>query len=110
MIKKLISRIKLYFQMKSFMHSLNDFCNTIVYYGNVTAIAESYSIEQHINTLYKKYNSQNFFIEVADYLDSVSEDTLTAAKGNKSTEIKVGLLLAVNQLLIQSIGVKINKE
>lgn len=98
--KKTYLRIKIYRQGKYFMNMLSELGGIIGENGSITAQAEFAGIYVNIKNDYEdRENTPSFFIELIDYM-SVYLDNPDRYKGNKTMEIRAGLMKAVFALYL----------
>lgn len=87
---------------KNFMKMLDEMSSLFVEAGNVTALAEYAKIHQNImDYFYKKDNSLQFCIETLDYLEPYVEGNF---QGNKTIEIREGIMKLVYLLFLFALG------
>ena len=100
--QKLYMRFVCYRGAKNFMKMLDELSSLFVEAGNVTALAEYAKIHQNImDDFYKKDNSLQFCIETLDYLEPYVEGNF---QGNKTMEIREGVMKLVYILFLFALG------
>lgn len=100
--QKLYMRFVCYRGAKNFMKMLDELSSLFVEAGNVTALAEYAKIHQNImDDFYKKENSLQFCIETLDYLEPYVEGNF---QGNKTMEIREGVMKLVYILFLFALG------
>lgn len=100
--QKLYMRYVCYRGAKNFMKMLDEMSSLFVEAGNVTALAEYAKIHQNImDYFYKKENSLQFCIETLDYLEPYVEGNF---QGNKTIEIREGVMKLVYLLFLFALG------
>lgn len=100
--QKLYIRFVCYRGAKNFMKMLDELSSLFVEAGNVTALAEYAKIHQNImDDFYKKDNSLQFCIETLDYLEPYVEGNF---QGNKTMEIREGVMKLVYLLFLFALG------
>ena len=100
--QKLYMRFVCYRGAKNFMKMLDELSSLFVEAGNVTALAEYAKIHQNImDDFYKKDNSLQFCIETLDYLEPYVEGNF---QGNKTMEIREGVMKLVYLLFLFALG------
>ena len=100
--QKLYMRFVCYRGAKNFMKMLDELSSLFVEAGNVTALAEYAKIHQNImDDYYKKDNSLQFCIETLDYLEPYVEGNF---QGNKTMEIREGVMKLVYLLFLFALG------
>lgn len=100
--QKLYMRFVCYRGAKNFMKMLDELSSLFVEAGNVTALAEYAKIHQNImDDFYKKENSLQFCIETLDYLEPYVEGNF---QGNKTMEIREGVMKLVYLLFLFALG------
>lgn len=100
--QKLYMRFVCYRGAKNFMKMLDELSSLFVEAGNVTALAEYAKIHQNImDDFYKKENSLQFCIEILDYLEPYVEGNF---QGNKTMEIREGVMKLVYLLFLFALG------
>lgn len=100
--QKLYMRFVCYRGAKNFMKMLDELSSLFVEAGNVTALAEYAKIHQNImDDFYKKDNSLQFCIETLDYLEPYVEGNF---QGNKTMEIREGLMKLIYLLFLFALG------
>lgn len=100
--QKLYMRFVCYRGAKNFMKMLNELSSLFVEAGNITALAEYAKIHQNImDDFYKKDNSLQFCIETLDYLEPYVEGNF---QGNKTMEIREGVMKLVYLLFLFALG------
>ena len=100
--QKLYMRFVCYRGAKNFMKMLDELSSIFVEAGNVTALAEYAKIHQNImDDFYKKDNSLQFCIETLDYLEPYVEGNF---QGNKTMEIREGVMKLVYLLFLFALG------
>lgn len=100
--QKLYMRFICYRGAKNFMKMLDELSSLFVEAGNVTALAEYAKIHQNImDDYYKKDNSLQFCIETLDYLEPYVEGNF---QGNKTMEIREGVMKLVYLLFLFALG------
>ena len=100
--QKLYMRFVCYRGAKNFMKMLNELSSLFVEAGNITALAEYAKIHQNImDDYYKKDNSLQFCIETLDYLEPYVEGNF---QGNKTMEIREGVMKLVYLLFLFALG------
>ena len=100
--QKLYMRFVCYRGAKNFMKMLDELSSLFVEAGNVTALAEYAKIHQNImDDYYKKDNSLQFCIETLDYLEPYVEGNF---QGNKTMEIREGVMKLVYILFLFALG------
>ena len=100
--QKLYMRFVCYRGAKNFMKMLDELSSLFVEAGNITALAEYAKIHQNImDDFYKKDNSLQFCIETLDYLEPYVEGNF---QGNKTMEIREGVMKLVYLLFLFALG------
>lgn len=100
--QKLYMRFVCYRGAKNFMKMLDELSSLFVEAGNITALAEYAKIHQNImDDFYKKDNSLQFCIETLDYLEPYVEGNF---QGNKTMEIREGLMKLIYLLFLFALG------
>lgn len=100
--QKLYLRFVCYRGAKNFMKMLDELSSLFVEAGNVTALAEYAKIHQNImDDYFKKDNSLQFCIETLDYLEPYVEGNF---QGNKTMEIREGIMKLIYILFLFSLG------
>ena len=100
--QKLYMRFVCYRGAKNFMKMLDELSSLFVEAGNITALAEYAKIHQNImDDYYKKDNSLQFCIETLDYLEPYVEGNF---QGNKTMEIREGVMKLVYLLFLFALG------
>lgn len=100
--QKLYMRFVCYRGAKNFMKMLDELSSLFVEAGNITALAEYAKIHQNImDDFYKKENSLQFCIETLDYLEPYVEGNF---QGNKTMEIREGVMKLVYLLFLFALG------
>lgn len=100
--QKLYMRYVCYRGAKNFMKMLDELSSLFVEAGNITALAEYAKIHQNImDDFYKKDNSLQFCIETLDYLEPYVEGNF---QGNKTMEIREGLMKLIYLLFLFALG------
>lgn len=100
--QKLYMRFVCYRGAKNFMKMLDELSSLFVEAGNITALAEYAKIHQNImDDFYKKENSLQFCIETLDYLEPYVEGNF---QGNKTMEIREGIMKLIYLLFLFAIG------
>ena len=100
--QKLYMRFVCYRGAKNFMKMLDELSSLFVEAGNITALAEYAKIHQNImDDFYKKENSLQFCIETLDYLEPYVEGNF---QGNKTMEIREGVMKLVYILFLFALG------
>lgn len=100
--QKLYMRFVCYRGAKNFMKMLDELSSLFVEAGNITALAEYAKIHQNImDDFYKKENSLQFCIETLDYLEPYVEGNF---QGNKTMEIREGLMKLIYLLFLFALG------
>ena len=100
--QKLYMRFVCYRGAKNFMKMLDELSSLFVEAGNITALAEYAKIHQNImDDYYKKDNSLQFCIETLDYLEPYVEGNF---QGNKTMEIREGLMKLIYLLFLFALG------
>ena len=100
--QKLYMRFVCYRGAKNFMKMLDELSSLFVEAGNITALAEYAKIHQNImDDFYKKDNSLQFCIETLDYLEPYVEGNF---QGNKTMEIREGIMKLIYLLFLFSLG------
>ena len=100
--QKLYMRFVCYRGAKNFMKMLDELSSMFVEAGNVIALAEYAKIHQNImDDFYKKDNSLQFCIETLDYLEPYVEGNF---QGNKTMEIREGVMKLVYLLFLFALG------
>ena len=100
--QKLYMRFVCYRGAKNFMKMLDELSSLFVEAGNITALAEYAKIHQNImDDYYKKDNSLQFCIETLDYLEPYVEGNF---QGNKTMEIREGVMKLVYILFLFALG------
>ena len=100
--QKLYMRFVCYRGAKNFMKMLDELSSLFVEAGNITALAEYAKIHQNImDDFYKKDNSLQFCIETLDYLEPYVEGNF---QGNKTMEIREGIMKLVYLLFLFALG------
>lgn len=100
--QKLYMRFVCYRGAKNFMKMLDELSSLFVEAGNITALAEYAKIHQNImDDFYKKENSLQFCIETLDYLEPYVEGNF---QGNKTMEIREGIMKLVYLLFLFALG------
>ena len=100
--QKLYMRFVCYRGAKNFMKMLDELSSLFVEAGNVTALAEYAKIHQNImDDYYKKDNSLQFCIETLDYLEPYVNGNF---QGNKTMEIREGVMKLVYLLFLFALG------
>ena len=100
--QKLYMRFICYRGAKNFMKMLDELSSLFVEAGNVTALAEYAKIHQNImDDYFKKDNSLQFCIETLDYLEPYVEGNF---QGNKTMEIREGLMKLIYLLFLFALG------
>ena len=100
--QKLYMRFVCYRGAKNFMKMLDELSSLFVEAGNITALAEYAKIHQNImDDFYKKDNSLQFCIETLDYLEPYVEGNF---QGNKTMEIREGVMKLVYLLFLYALG------
>lgn len=100
--QKLYVRFVCYKGAKNFMKMLDELSSLFVEAGNITALAEYAKIHQNImDDFYKKENSLQFCIETLDYLEPYVEGNF---QGNKTMEIREGVMKLVYLLFLFALG------
>lgn len=100
--QKLYMRFVCYRGAKNFMKMLDELSSLFVEAGNVTALAEYAKIHQNImDDFYKKDNSLQFCTETLDYLEPYVEGNF---QGNKTMEIREGLMKLIYLLFLFALG------
>lgn len=100
--QKLYMRFVCYRGAKNFMKMLDELSSLFVEAGNITALAEYAKIHQNImDDFYKKDNSLQFCIETLDYIEPYVEGNF---QGNKTMEIREGLMKLIYLLFLFALG------
>lgn len=100
--QKLYMRFVCYRGAKNFMKMLDELSSLFVEAGNITALAEYAKIHQNImDDFYKKENSLQFCIETLDYIEPYVEGNF---QGNKTMEIREGLMKLIYLLFLFALG------
>ena len=96
----LFLRVKYYFYGRRFMKRLDAMYSYIMREGSITAMAECSTIHENITKDYEnRVSSPQFFIDLIEYI-SVYVYSPEQFKGNKTLEVRCGLMSAVLVIML----------